>query len=63
VVAIMGKPRHDPIRFGRTLIAGWEDRHEYAALYFDRDEKVFDRAFVRRERTGFLDRVLAWLGL
>jgi hypothetical protein len=37
-------------------------RRGNAWVHFDRDERAIGKRFTPVERTGFLDRVLAWLG-
>jgi hypothetical protein len=64
VVEIMGQPNpagttNYPPHFGVT----WESRRGQAAVIFNVvDERVSHTEFSPVEPTGFLDRVLAWLG-
>jgi SmpA / OmlA family len=41
----------------------WSDKRGHVLIRFNAEDRVFDKAFTRREPSNFLDRVLAWLGL
>src|SRR5262249_54035615 len=65
VIEIMGEPERSvsPRTRSTPLFAIlWEDRRGNAVVYFDREKKAYRKDFFRIEPTGFLDRVLAWLG-
>jgi hypothetical protein len=64
VVEIMGKPdivERNPIIM-HLLTLGWESRRGAAWVNFE-SEVVTSTEYDPIEPTGFLDRVLAWLGL
>jgi hypothetical protein len=61
VVAILG--RHDDQEIVFPSIFEWEDRGDRAIVNFSHDGTAHYKGFMPIERTGFLDRVLAWLGL
>jgi outer membrane protein assembly factor BamE (lipoprotein component of BamABCDE complex) len=63
VVEIMGEPRPGPPDAWETFFKTWEDRRGEAWIILNGDMKVIFKNYQANERTGFLDRVLAWLGL
>jgi hypothetical protein len=62
VVEIMGEPSHVET-FLLWSLAQWEDRRGRAWVHFDPQERAFEKNFTRVEPAGFLDSILAWLGL
>lgn len=63
VAAIMGKPGTYIFFSPNMQYRVWESRRGTAWVQFDERDTVSGRSFERLEPTGFLDRVLAWLGL
>jgi outer membrane protein assembly factor BamE (lipoprotein component of BamABCDE complex) len=64
VIAIMGEPSHGSPwgAFRNYKTSAWESRRGTAWVSFSGDE-VYSKGFNRNEPSGFLDRVLSWLGL
>lgn len=67
VVGIMGEPpAHDNLvdrMLDKVAIKAWGNRRGLATVDFDENMTVVSKRFSPIEPTGFLDRVLAWLGL
>src|SRR5262245_545543 len=64
VVAMIGNRDDGRLEtYAPCFMAAWKNPPGYVWVHFDGDERVIRKDFTPIEPTGFLDRVLAWLGL